>query len=155
MTLLKDLFGATLVDPQGRPVVLEEVLGNGKYVGIYVGAEWASACAPFVAALKRVYDRVNERTMLPTLEVVYVSADKDQEQFDAYMRTAPWLAVPFSELKLRKKVMTAYRAATLPKFILLSPSGKVLTDDEKWFVADPIGAKFPWNGPSDAVCIIQ
>jgi nucleoredoxin len=136
-------------------VELEDVLGGGKYVGIYVGAEWAAACAPMLAALKRTYERVNERTMLPTFEVVYVSADKEQEQFDIYMRNTPWVAVPFTELKLRKKVMTVYHAAMLPRFILLSPSGKVLTDDEKWLVVDPTGAKFPWNGPSYAICAIQ
>ncbi len=42
--------------------------------------------------------------------------------------------------------MSVYGAATLPKFVLLSPSGKVMTDDEKWFVVDPNGAKFPWQG---------
>lgn len=25
---------------------------------------------------------------------------KEQEQFDAYMRTTPWVAVPFGELKV-------------------------------------------------------
>jgi hypothetical protein len=102
---------------------------------------------------------------------------QEQEQFDAYMRTTPWVAVPFNELKLRKKVMTIYHAATLPRFVLLSPSGKarrllslfffcfvivvrlfsiqVLTDDEKWIFVDPVGAKFPWQGPSDAICAIQ
>lgn len=155
ITLLKDLFGPVLVDPQGRDVNLEDVLGNGKYVGIYVGASWASACAPFCAELKRSYEKINERSMLPTLECVYVSADKTQEEFDAYMRDSPWLAVPFTELKLRKKVMTIYAAATLPKFILLSPSGKVLTDDARWTHKDPTGASFPWTGESDALCAIQ
>lgn len=106
---------------------LDDVLGGGKYVGIYVGAEWAASCAPMLAALKRSYEKINERSLLPTFEVVYVSADKEQEQFDAYMRACPWVAVPFPELKIRKKVMSVYTAATLPKFVLLSPSGKVTT----------------------------
>lgn len=155
LTLIQDLFGPILVDAHGRQVAVEEVLAGGKYIGIYVGAEWASTCAPFVANLKRVHDKVNEKSMLPVLEVVYVSADKTQEQFDGFMRECPWVAVPFSELKLRKKIMSIYKAATLPKFILLSPSGKVLTDDEKWVAVDVQGAKFPWEGPSDAMCVIQ
>jgi hypothetical protein len=32
---------------------------------------------------------------------------------------------------------------------------QVLTDDEKWIFVDPVGAKFPWQGPSDAICAIQ
>jgi hypothetical protein len=76
LTLLKDLFGQTLTDPQGRSVDLDEVLGGGKYVGIYVGAEWAASCAPLAAALKRTYEKINEKSMLPTFEIVYVSADK-------------------------------------------------------------------------------
>ena len=92
---------------------------------------------------------------MPTFEVVYVSADKTQEEFDAYMRDAPWLAVPFTELKMRKKVMTIYAAATLPKFVLLSPSGKVLTDDNAWPKVDQTGASFPWTGPSDSLCVVQ
>jgi nucleoredoxin len=149
------LFGNSLCDPQGRLVDVDDVLCNGKYIGIYVGASWASSCVPFCEQLKRSYEKINEKAMLPVFEVVFVSADKSQEDFDNYMREAPWLGVPFSELKLRKKVMTVYGAATLPKFVLLSPSGKVLTDDEKWLRLDPNGAKFPWEGPSDAMCVVQ
>ena len=155
ITLLKDLFGPTLVDKNGKVVQVEDVLGGGKFIGIYVGAEWASACQPFVKALVDTYGKVNEKTMLPVFEVVYVSADKSQEQFDGYMKDKPWVAVSFTELRLRKKVMTIYKAATLPKLILLSPSGKVLTDDEKWLTADPNGLKFPWEGPSDQICVIH
>ena len=152
LALWEDLFGQNVVDSEGKSKTTEEALGRGTYVGIYVGAEWAAPCVPFTPQLKDAYAHINTDGEAK-LEVVYVSADKDLPQFKNYISTMPWVSIPFAKLNLRKKVMKIYKAKTLPKFILLAPDGKLLTEDEKWPSIDPEGKYFPWEGSSDS-CVL-
>lgn len=79
------------------------------------------------------------------MEVIYVSDDTDQAQFDAYLQTMPWLAVPFADTQRRNGL----------KYILgaQGPSLYVVGDDDELITGDGInevfndakGDNFPWR----------
>lgn len=160
MSILTDYFGPVLVDKSNDEHTLHSVLAD-KFVGIYIGAGWDKSAEVFERTLIELHGDVNGRTPQPTFEIVYVSADRSEEEFRTAISHFPFLAMPFTDLVRRKRLMTLFRAELLPRFLLLSPTGERLTDDEEWVRRDPYGQQFPWRGSSSANanseknCIVQ
>jgi len=66
----------------------------------------------------------NELLPKGELEVVFLSADEDDESFMGYLSKMPCPAVPFSDSEIRKCLDELF----VVKGILLDENGKVLTD---------------------------
>lgn len=76
------------------------MLDSGKYLGIYFGASWSQPCRKFNQILEACYKRL-QRTGKP-FEVILVSSDNDAAAFRAFYKKMPWLALPFSERRLKE-----------------------------------------------------
>merc|ERR1712176_181502 len=84
------------------------------------------------------------------VNIVFVSLDQNQEQFDEYYRSmhSDWLCVPFPEKErretLNKKLNTS---GGIPCLIFMdSKSGKIHTKAGRDVVRrDPEGKEFPWD----------
>ena len=149
MTTFTDYFGPVVVDRHNERHSLKDVL-SGKYLAIYIGASWDKSGSSFERTLIELHADINGRTPEPSFEVVYISADRTEEEFTRAMSMMPFVAIPFEDLVRRKRLMTIFKADLLPRFLLLSPSGERLTDDDEWVRRDPYGASFPWRGASAA-----
>ena len=65
------------------------------------------------------------------VEVVYVSADHDQEQFDEYFAEMPWTAVPF-DAAVRETIPDKYNVEGIPRVVVLSGAdGSVVNNDAR------------------------
>merc|ERR1712048_719448 len=85
------------------------------------------------------------------MEIVFVSSDKDQETFDSYYGEQPWTAVPLDRSDVKAKLSKKYKVQGIPSFVILDPSGGVITKEGREAVAsDPTGEKFPWYPPTAA-----
>ena len=73
----------------------------GSVVGLYFSASWCPPCKSFTPRLKEFY--VNKRKEGCSFEIIFISWDKDENGYNEYVSTMPWLAVPFGADK-RKKV---------------------------------------------------
>ena len=49
-------------------------------------------CQEFTPVFAELYNEINENGKV--LEVVFISGDKTQEEFDKYYKDMPWLALP-------------------------------------------------------------
>ncbi|CAE7760946.1 unnamed protein product, partial [Symbiodinium microadriaticum] len=78
----------------GKEYVSEDVL-SGKVVGLLFGAN-GPVCCGFVRAFTKVYKAVKKEDSDP-FEVVYVSADHSRREFNRFVKSMPWLAVPFRD----------------------------------------------------------
>lgn len=70
------------------------------------------------------------------VEVVYVSADHDKEQFDEYFAEMPWTAVPFDS-ELRESIPDKFNVTGIPRVVVLSGAdGSVVNDDARKLITD-------------------
>ena len=60
-------------------------------------------------------------------EVVYVSADKTQQEFDKSFGSMPWLAMPYEEREKKSLLDDMLEQRGIPNLILVDAEGKVIT----------------------------
>jgi len=104
------------------------VLRTNRYIVLFFGCEWHPFCRDqFTPQLVRIYQHLKaegggdpEREV----EIVFVSLDKDQAAYERFVRTHPWLTVPWDEA--RELLIAAFRvqnvATKLPKVVVLDTS---------------------------------
>uniref|UniRef100_A0A5B6YMS9 protein-disulfide reductase n=1 Tax=Davidia involucrata TaxID=16924 RepID=A0A5B6YMS9_DAVIN len=98
---------------------------KGKKVGLYFSASWCGPCRRFTPNLVEVY---NELSPKGDFEIVFVSADEDDESFNGYFSKMPWLAIPFFDSNTRDRLDELFKVRGIPYLVILDENGKVLTD---------------------------
>ncbi|XP_041021611.1 probable nucleoredoxin 2 [Juglans microcarpa x Juglans regia] len=104
----------------------------GKTVGLYFSAQWCLPCVKFAPKLASIYHKIKQ-TLLENgddfeedFEIVFVSNDRDQESFDSYFDTMPWLALPFGDPAV-KELAKHFDVHDIPCLVILGPDGKTVT----------------------------
>lgn len=100
---------------------------EGKVVGIYFSASWCGPCHRFTPQLVDAYTELSLKNS--GFEVVFVSADEDEESFRNYFSGMPWLAIPFSDSATRKQLNELFSVQGIPHLVILDKNGEVVTDD--------------------------
>ncbi|KAH7858716.1 hypothetical protein Vadar_027099 [Vaccinium darrowii] len=106
---------------------------NGKKVGLYFSASWCGPCQQFTPNLVKVY---NELFPKGDFEIVFVSADEDDEAFKGYFSKMPWLAIPFSDSNTRDHLDESFKVMGIPYLVILDEDGKVMTEDGVEFIRE-------------------
>jgi len=79
-------------------------------------------------------------------EIVFVSSDKDQAQFDEYFGEHPWAALRYEDRDAKTALSKAFKVQGIPTFVVIGEDGKVISTDGRSAVgSDPEGADFPWR----------
>ncbi len=102
------------------------------------------ADAGFTPVLVKAYIRLQEELKAKgeKFEVVYLSADRTEDQFRHYFDTMPWLALPFGH-KTIAELSNKYTVRGIPTLILLHKDGKVFNVDGRGTVtSDPEGSSW-------------
>lgn len=102
-----------------------DVLRECRYIVLFFGCEWHPFCqSQFTPQLIQIYRHLKtERGGDPEqdVEIVYVSLDKDEKAYERFVRTMPWLSVPWDEA--REQLIAAFRvqnvAVKLPQVVVL------------------------------------
>lgn len=98
---------------------------KGKKLGIYFSASWCGPCRKFTPTLVEVYNEVAPKG---DFEVIFVTADKDDESFKGYFSKMPWLAIPFSDSETRSRLDELFHVRGIPHLVFLDETGKVVTE---------------------------
>ncbi|KAH7511070.1 hypothetical protein FEM48_ZijujUnG0052300 [Ziziphus jujuba var. spinosa] len=112
-----------LVRNNGDQVKVDSL--KGKKFGLYFSASWCRRCHRFTPNLVEVYNEVASKG---DFEVVFVSADKDEEPFNGYFSKMPWLAVPFSDSETRYQLDVLFKVSEIPYLVIIGENGKILGD---------------------------
>jgi nucleoredoxin len=86
---MESLLGKTLLGKNDKIVETKKALEKKEFVLLYFSASWCPPCRAFSPILKEFYNHVKD-----TVEVVYISSDKDYTEFQGYFGTMPWLSLP-------------------------------------------------------------
>ncbi|KAK3141564.1 hypothetical protein QOZ80_4BG0335500 [Eleusine coracana subsp. coracana] len=99
----------------------------GKTVGLYSGAHWCPPCSAFTKQLREVY---SELTILSpgSFEVIFISIDRNKQEFHTSLNTMPWLAIPYPGTT-RQELTRIFAIKGIPALMILGPDGKVLKTD--------------------------
>jgi nucleoredoxin len=141
---LETLLGTELVDGRGQKVAVKTLSGNDKVVGLYFSAHWCPPCRGFTPKLAEFYV-ATKASHGDKLEIVFISSDRDAEQWKAYFGEMPWLALPFSDRERKGKLCEKYGVTGIPTLVILDGStGTIITKDGRERVTNNPGG-FPWK----------
>ncbi|KAH7675601.1 Protein-disulfide reductase protein [Dioscorea alata] len=131
----------------GRDYVLshkEQVLVSnlvGKTVGLYFSAN-CSPCAKFTSRLVSIYDSLKEKNK--EFEIVFVSMDKDLDEFLQCFNGMPWLALPYDN-ESSKDLSRYFDIKGIPSLIIVGPDGKTVTRDGRNLINLHMEMAFPFT----------
>jgi len=137
-----ELVGETLHGKTSE-VSTTEALSGKRGVLLYFSAHWCPPCRAFTPKLAEFYAK---HSAAKGFEIVFVSSDKSQAEFDAYYGEMPWLALPWADRKKKEALSKTYQVGGIPTLIVLDPSGKVTTTNGRAMVMEDFKAceDFPW-----------
>jgi nucleoredoxin len=88
----------------------------------------------------------NENLKNKGLEIIFVSSDKTDHEFKEYLGEMPWYALPFADRDRKNKLSAKYKVQGIPTFVILEPSGELITTEGRRAVmTDKEGNEFPWR----------
>jgi len=136
------LFGETLRGKKGE-IATEVALSGKAAVAIYFSAHWCPPCRGFTPALAKAY---TQSLKAKGMEVVFVSSDRSDADFENYYNEMPWLAVPFAKREIKEKLSKRFKVQGIPNLVILDADANVITTDGRSKVtSDPTGTGFPWK----------
>lgn len=138
---LAALLGGDLVDREGHVVTAQSL--RGKVVGLYFSAHWCPPCRRFTPLLSETYKKL-QASHPGQFEIIFLSADRSQAQFDEYYAEMPWLTIPYPERKRKEHLDSVHRIRGIPSLKLYNAEG-VLYESEgiERVYSDP--SAFPWD----------
>ena len=80
-------------------------------------------CRQFTPILADLYSEVNADQK--SLEIIFMSGDKNVELYNDYYKEMPWLALPFQHEKLRDICMK-YEVKAVPRLVIMKQDGTIL-----------------------------
>ena len=158
MSNFEDLIGPTLLIGEGHEVYTKDLLKDKKYVMLYFSAQWCPPCRKFTPLLGEAYnahkayikennndsnkknnnndtDDENNNDNYYDIEVIFVSLDSIQTQFNEYRSKMPFYSIPFANLwmlNLKDKLSNKYGIRSIPTLVILNgEDGSVITKNGK------------------------
>jgi thiol-disulfide isomerase/thioredoxin len=113
---------------QGGATTPVSALADTQVVGLYFSAHWCPPCRGFTPKLAEAYTAIKGTGK--SLEIVFVSSDRDEVAFDSYHKDMPWLALPFAERALKQTLSKRFKVSGIPSLVLLDgATGQVISKD--------------------------
>src|SRR5687768_3822495 len=94
------------------------VLDSVKLIGLYFSASWCHPCRIFTKSSIHFYNKVNSDTK--NFEVVFLSNDYNDDDFNSYYQKMPWLAVPYEDNWRVELLARILRPPGLPSLYIMS-----------------------------------
>lgn len=101
----------------------------GKTVGLFFSAKWCNPCARFLPKLIAAYEKIKQSLAgkeNEDFEIIFVSSDCDQNSFNSYFSTMPWLAIPYGDPTI-KNLAKYFDVQGIPCLVIIGPDGKTVT----------------------------
>ena len=112
---------------------------NTKFFGLYFSAHWCPPCRAFTPKLVNFYEVANKTEK--QLEIIFVSMDKSEAQFNEYFGTMPWLSVPFKNEAIQN-LEEAFNITGIPTFFVFNSDGKLIDSKARTTIEN----RYPKNG---------
>eukprot|EP01066_Platyproteum_vivax_P009036 Platyproteum_vivax@DN3938_c0_g1_i2.p1 len=117
----KDLRAELVQVTDGAVQSVDSRVVDGKYLGLYFASEWCPSCKSFLPVLIKFYNLVKPEGLI---EIIYVSADANKEQFTRSLGKMPWYGLQFRN---NADLFNKFNVRTIPAFIIVDDNNTVMT----------------------------
>lgn len=114
--ILKELFPRNLLCKNGL-ITAKKAQGDMSYIGILFGGSIFAPSNHFIQSQIEKYSKINLKEKI--FEIIYISSDISELEFNEYYNTMPWLALSFHEAEYKQKLVSLYKCFTLPYLVIL------------------------------------
>lgn len=123
---IRATLAGTLVNPDQTPYD-DAALADVEYFAFYYSAGWCGPCRQFTPELVKWYHHT--KPLLPHVELVFVSNDRDAEKMAGYMAAEkmPWPAVSFDRIGSVGPILE-YAGSGIPCLVLVDEHGAIVAD---------------------------
>ncbi|PIA43982.1 hypothetical protein AQUCO_01800209v1 [Aquilegia coerulea] len=130
-----------VIAADGEKTLVSELIG--KTIGLFFGAHWCPPSRAFAIQLAEVYNelKINQNK---GFEIVFVSTDRDQEEFDLNISTMTWLAIPYQD-KARQDLSRIFDIKGIPALVIIGPDGKTLSTNGRAMITSYGAKAFPFT----------
>ncbi|KTG05442.1 hypothetical protein cypCar_00013756 [Cyprinus carpio] len=95
---LVDLLGERLVNGEKAEVDVHAMGSKLSLLGLYFGCSLNGPCKQFNASLCEFYSKFKKSSdHKDKLEIVFISSDQDQKQWQDFLQEMQWPALPFKD----------------------------------------------------------
>ena len=115
---------------------------DAPFFGLYFSAHWCPPCRGFTPKLINFYNVVNKNNK--QLEIIFVSSDKSEAEFNEYFGTMPWLSIPFKDESIQNLKET-FEIMGIPTFLVFNSDGKLIDGKARTTVEN----RYPKDGYSE------
>jgi nucleoredoxin len=161
-TTAEILDAVTVQDKDGKTFPLTSLKGKS-VVGLYFSAHWCPPCRGFTPELVKKYEAI--RAAEKNLEIVFVSSDRSDADFQEYFKEMPWLTLPYADRAAKNELSKCFEVEGIPSLVLLDTDFSVITKKGRGAVMRDI-SEFPFHdkpvadltsdtdGLNDSPCVI-
>lgn len=136
----KTLFDSSLIDSFGSIFTKKDFIG--KFTALYFSANWCPPCKRFTPILNEFYSL---HSMEKNFEVVFVSKDKTEAEFQRYLEGMHWPAIAFSDSNARSFLFETLGITGIPALVVFDDKFELITKQAVRFLTiDPTGVDFPY-----------
>ena len=115
---------------------------DAPFFGLYFSAHWCPPCRNFTPKLKNFYEVVNKNQK--QIEIIFVTSDKSEAEFNEYFGSMPWISLPFKDESIDNLKQT-FEVMGIPTFLVFNSEGKLIDDKARTTVEN----RYPKNGYSE------
>ena len=151
MSDLVQILGGKLVKREGEGQVevnTESLVKEGTVFGLYFSASWCPPCQLFTPNLVDWFTDLTSqgKKLEGKLEIVYISSDHCEKEFEDYFKKMPWYALPYSDRARKENIVEQFLVTGIPALIFIdSKTGKINTKEGRQIVTeDKEASRFPW-----------
>ena len=106
-------------------------LANTRLVALYFSAHWCGPCRGFTPMLIEFYHHLKEVAPTHGLEIIFVSSDRDEGQFQHYYGSMPFMAHPFANRALAQQIKSVFGVRGIPSLVVIdSMSGQIVVSPD-------------------------
>ena len=105
---------------ENRVESIEEVK-NCEIVLVYFSGIWSMPCKNAAPHVLKLYRKLNKYSKV--IEIVFISCDRNEEQFNENVLDMPWCYIPFREQGTREIITRHYEVSGIPMMILINKWG--------------------------------
>ena len=121
--MVEELFGTAPITSKTGQVSPADAFKSVKLIGIYFSMHNCPPCRMFTPLFAELYNEINASEKV--LEVIFLSGDKTQDEYDEYYGEMPWLALPKGDARL-PPIAKKFEVKGVPRLIIIKPDGTVV-----------------------------
>ena len=150
-TKISDLLGNRFIAKRGlterekeETTLTEETTADqfedANFVGLFFAAGWCPPCKSMMKSLKNFYTDANNEER--TIEVVLVSSDRSQEEWQQHHASMPWLSLEYGD-PTNDKLRAKYDVRAVPRLVILdSKTGFTITEKGRKDLSDDVAGVY-------------